>query len=79
MSELKHHNINGHTAHGETGTEYTNNNVVAPGGGGAGGYQTGGNMSRFITPGGNPIDTSQPAFPVYHRKFANPTPLGLLG
>jgi len=36
-------------------------------------------VSRFITPGGNPIDTSQPAFPVYHRKFANPAPLGLLG
>ncbi|KAK1922478.1 GPR1/FUN34/yaaH family-domain-containing protein [Papiliotrema laurentii] len=47
---------------------------------GATGYQgTGGGVSRFITPGGNPIDTSQPAFPVYHRKFANPAPLGLLG
>lgn len=36
-------------------------------------------IDRQITPGGNPIDNSQPAFPVYHRKFANPAPLGLLG
>ncbi|RSH78921.1 uncharacterized protein EHS24_001844 [Apiotrichum porosum] len=42
------------------------------------GYNQGGAISRFITPGGNPMDTSQPAFPVYHRKFANPAPLGLL-
>jgi len=42
-------------------------------------HGTGGGVSRFITPGGNPIDTSQPAFPVYHRRFANPAPLGLLG
>lgn len=41
-------------------------------------YQSGGAISRFITPGGNPMDTSQPAFPVYHRKFGNPAPLGLL-
>ncbi|WWC64137.1 uncharacterized protein I303_106745 [Kwoniella dejecticola CBS 10117] len=38
----------------------------------------GGPMARFITPGGHPVDTSQPAFPVFHRKFANPAPLGLL-
>jgi len=38
-----------------------------------------GSVARFITPGGNPIDNSQPAFPVFHRKFANPAPLGLLG
>lgn len=37
-----------------------------------------GSVARFITPGGNPIDNSQPAFPVYHRKFANPSPLGLM-
>ncbi|KAM0747152.1 hypothetical protein T439DRAFT_328921 [Meredithblackwellia eburnea MCA 4105] len=30
-----------------------------------------------ITPGGHPLDSTQPAFPVYHRKFANPAPLGL--
>jgi hypothetical protein len=36
-------------------------------------------IDRQITPGGNPIDNSQPAFPVYHRRFANPAPLGLLG
>jgi hypothetical protein len=42
-------------------------------------YQgTGGNISRFITPGGHPQDNSQPAFPVFHRKFANPAPLGLM-
>jgi len=32
---------------------------------------------RNITPGGHPLDQTQPAFPVYHRKFANPAPLGL--
>jgi hypothetical protein len=42
-------------------------------------YQgTGGQISRFITPGGHPMDNSQPAFPVFHRKFANPAPLGLM-
>lgn len=35
-------------------------------------------INRAITPGGHPLDTSQPAFPVYHRKLANPAPLGLL-
>ena len=44
----------------------------------ANGYQSGGAMSRFVTPGGNPIDSTQPAFPVYHRKFGNPAPLGLM-
>ena len=44
------------------------------------GYQGGpGAVNRYVTPGGTPGDTSQPAFPVYHRKFANPAPLGLLG
>ncbi|ORY26237.1 GPR1/FUN34/yaaH family-domain-containing protein [Naematelia encephala] len=47
-------------------------------GAGAGYQGTGGQMSRFVTPGGNPIDSSQPAFPIYHRKFANPAPLGLM-
>ncbi|WVQ82282.1 hypothetical protein IAT38_004410 [Cryptococcus sp. DSM 104549] len=43
-----------------------------------GGYQgTGGEISRFVTPGGNPMDFSQPAFPVFHRKFADPTAIGL--
>lgn len=41
-------------------------------------YQSGGQISRFITPGGHPEDNSQPAFPVFHRKFANPAPLGLM-
>lgn len=49
-------------------------NVEAPNNG----FSGGGAVSRFITPGGNPMDTSQPAFPVFHRKFANPAPLGLL-
>ncbi|TIA88522.1 hypothetical protein E3P99_02570 [Wallemia hederae] len=35
------------------------------------------NVSRFITPGGHPADSSQPAFPIFHRKIANPSPLGL--
>jgi hypothetical protein len=69
----KLHNVNGAVAHGETNnTGY--NNV------GSGGYDgSGGLVSRFITPGGNPIDNSNIALPTYHRKFANPTPLGLLG
>ncbi|GAA5830607.1 hypothetical protein JCM11251_002531 [Rhodosporidiobolus azoricus] len=34
---------------------------------------------RNVTPGGHPLDRSQPAFPTYHRKLANPAPLGLCG
>lgn len=42
-------------------------------------YQGGGGaVSRFVTPGGHPEDNSQPAFPVFHRKFGNPAPLGLM-
>ncbi|KAK4686699.1 uncharacterized protein P7C73_g3420, partial [Tremellales sp. Uapishka_1] len=41
-------------------------------------HGTGGSISRFITPGGNPQDSSQPALPVFHRKLGNPAPLGLL-
>ncbi|WVO25228.1 uncharacterized protein IAS62_006618 [Cryptococcus decagattii] len=40
-------------------------------------YQGGGEMARFITPGGNALDTSQPGFPVVHRKFGNSTIIGL--
>jgi hypothetical protein len=40
-------------------------------------YSGGAPTSRAVTPGGHPVDTSQPAFPVYHRKIANPAPLGL--
>ncbi|CED83760.1 hypothetical protein [Phaffia rhodozyma] len=29
-------------------------------------------INRAITPGGHPLDTSQPAFPIYHRKLGNP-------
>ncbi|CBQ67592.1 probable FUN34-transmembrane protein involved in ammonia production [Sporisorium reilianum SRZ2] len=43
------------------------------------GYQGGAQPIRALTPGGHPQDTSQPAFPIYHRKFANPAPLGLFG
>jgi hypothetical protein len=42
------------------------------------GFQGGPPVQRAVTPGGHPLDSSQPAFPVYHRKFANPAPLGLL-
>jgi len=34
-------------------------------------------ISHAVTPGGHAMDNSQPAFPVYHRRFANPAPLGL--
>lgn len=43
-----------------------------------GNYGNGASVNRALTPGGNPVDTTQPAFPVYHRKFANPAPLGLM-
>lgn len=36
-------------------------------------------IKRAVTPGGHTMDNTQPAFPVYHRKFANPAPLGLFG
>ncbi|EPQ32310.1 uncharacterized protein PFL1_00506 [Pseudozyma flocculosa PF-1] len=42
-------------------------------------YQGGAVPMRALTPGGHPQDNSQPAFPIYHRKFANPAPLGLFG
>ncbi|PWN88451.1 putative FUN34-transmembrane protein [Acaromyces ingoldii] len=44
-----------------------------------GGFQGGVPTQRAVTPGGHPQDSSQPAFPIYHRKFANPAPLGLFG
>jgi hypothetical protein len=34
-------------------------------------------LGRQITPGGHELDDAQPGFPIYHRKFANPAPLGL--
>ncbi|GAA5894973.1 acetate uptake transporter family protein [Sporobolomyces salmoneus] len=34
---------------------------------------------RNITPGGHPVDNTQTGFPIYHRKLANPAPLGLCG
>ncbi|KAE8210473.1 hypothetical protein CF327_g5660 [Tilletia walkeri] len=42
-------------------------------------FQGGVKTYRAYTAGGHPQDTSQPAFPVYHRKFGNPAPLGLFG
>ena len=35
-------------------------------------------LGRETTAGGHRIDRSQPTLPVYHRKMANPAPLGLL-
>lgn len=42
-------------------------------------HNSGRPISRAVTPGGHAVDSSQPSFPVYHRKFANPAPLGLFG
>jgi len=42
-----------------------------------GAYSGGSALNRNFTPGGHQLDSTQPAFPVYHRKFANPAPLGL--
>lgn len=33
--------------------------------------------AAHLSPQQHPLDSTQPAFPVYHRKFANPAPLGL--
>ncbi|KAI5475824.1 membrane protein [Pseudohyphozyma bogoriensis] len=35
-------------------------------------------LRRSVTDGGHEVDTSQPVLPVYHRKLANPAPLGLI-
>lgn len=32
-------------------------------------------LTRTVTPGGHELDSSQPGFPVYHRRIANPFPL----
>jgi len=40
--------------------------------------ELGKNLNHATTVGGHTLDTSQPSFPVYHRKFGNPAPLGLL-
>ncbi|ORX39026.1 GPR1/FUN34/yaaH family-domain-containing protein [Kockovaella imperatae] len=42
-------------------------------------YGGGQSVARYLTAGGTPADSSNPAFPVYHRKLGNPSPLGLLG
>ncbi len=66
MSEIKQHESGTTAADGHAPT-------AAPG------YGGGVHTFRALTPGGHPMDSSQPAFPVYHRKFANPAPLGLFG
>jgi succinate-acetate transporter protein len=35
-------------------------------------------LERLHTAGGHINDQSQPSLPVYHRTFANPSPLGLI-
>lgn len=37
----------------------------------------GAHLNRNVTPGGHPLDNSQPGFNTYHRRFADPAPLGL--
>jgi uncharacterized protein len=32
-------------------------------------------LTRTVTAGGHEVDSSQPGFPVYHRRIANPFPL----
>ena len=32
-------------------------------------------LTRTLTAGGHEVDSSQPGFPVYHRRIANPFPL----
>lgn len=41
-------------------------------------YPEGMRLSRALTPGGNPVDTSQPALPNYHRALGDPAPVGLI-
>jgi succinate-acetate transporter protein len=61
---------NGHAVDQEKQTISANN--------ASGEYGRGAQLNRVATPGGHPLDSSQPSFPVYHRKFANPAPLGLM-
>ncbi|GAA5997126.1 acetate uptake transporter family protein [Rhodotorula paludigena] len=74
---------NGSSLHGGTSPHDLEKNTHAAGAPNAGqSYSSEGGAPlnlRNITPGGHPLDRSQPAFPVYHRKFANPAPLGLCG
>lgn len=41
-------------------------------------YPEGMRLSRALTPGGNPVDTSQPALPNYHRALGDPAPVGII-
>ncbi|POY70521.1 hypothetical protein BMF94_6435 [Rhodotorula taiwanensis] len=41
-------------------------------------HYEGRDVQRTITPGGHPIDYSQTPLPQFHRKLANPAPLGLM-
>ncbi|WVQ79629.1 hypothetical protein IAT38_001729 [Cryptococcus sp. DSM 104549] len=71
-----------HTPIYPTASPTTASHAMNPGYEGQAGYAgyegTGGQISRFVTPGGHPQDNSQLAFPIFHRRFGNPTPLGLL-
>ncbi|WWD21087.1 hypothetical protein CI109_105568 [Kwoniella shandongensis] len=79
MAESKFATAVGHDETNNHNIGNDNINSNAQYGNNGNGYQGGGGpMARFITPGGHPMDTSQPAFPVFHRKFANPAPLGLM-
>ncbi|KWU41226.1 hypothetical protein RHOSPDRAFT_37255 [Rhodotorula sp. JG-1b] len=72
-SSTLHHNTNTTTGNGIVGGGGNNNSYTSTQDGGAP------FNLRNVTPGGHPLDRSQPAFPVYHRRFANPAPLGLCG
>jgi len=70
--ETGHHVLNGNANGG-----IAEKQSVATNSGGD--YGKGAQISRAVTPGGHPLDTTQPSFPIYHRRFANPAPLGLCG
>lgn len=77
MSDHTHTNTMANTGQAETKAQQYDSNGTngasahSENGGlqGFTGYQgTGGGPQRFITPGGNPVDATQPAFPVFHRR-----------
>jgi len=41
-------------------------------------YGSGADLNRSYTVGGHEVETNQPAFSPYHRRLANPSPLGLM-
>lgn len=84
--QTQHMNVNGNGSIADTHVEHPHNGHAHQKQWGntslldsANGYQgSGGYVNRAVTPGGHPADSSQPAFPVFHRKLGNPAPLGLL-